>query len=82
MRMRIIRLIRNGMYGGTLLALAFLIGSLTPKVFAQIGSIDFTQCRNDPSNTNSVNNCVWTDGGINATNGFYKAMPYPNASLS
>ena len=73
MRMRRTRPIRNSMYGGVLLGLAFLIGFLTPpNVFAQVGAIDFQQCQNDQGNTNSVQNCVWVDGGINANNGFYK----------
>ena len=79
MSMRTVRVIRKNRYGGVLLALAFLIGlPAPPNVFAQISGIDWQQCRNDTgegggtANDETVDNCSWTDGGINATNGVYR----------
>ncbi|MFY3740462.1 MAG: hypothetical protein HMLIMOIP_000900, partial [Candidatus Nitrosomirales archaeon] len=44
---------------------------LNSGVVAGASHVDFTQCENDSSNTNTINNCNWVTGGLNQNNAFF-----------
>ena len=71
MTISVISAILKNKFAGVFLGLVLVASCVALPDLVAEAAIDFTQCRNDPNNDNVIDNCAWTDGGINSNNGFY-----------